>query len=104
MKKHINLFYYFLIPIIGFSQGPRTAKEAFHQMKDNEAIILDVREKWEIQNTGMAVGARWISYFLRFGLRNMNGRFFLKTYEKSKTVLCLFKKWWKSCAGSKKTS
>jgi hypothetical protein len=37
------------IPLLGFSQGPRTAKEAFHQMKDNEAIILDVREKWEIK-------------------------------------------------------
>ncbi|TDJ09410.1 MAG: rhodanese-like domain-containing protein [Deltaproteobacteria bacterium] len=75
----------FLIPVLGFSQGVRIAQEAFHQANDNEAIVLDVREKWEIKNTGMALGARWIPISaIRFKKREW--MVFLKTFDKKKVV------------------
>ena len=75
----------FLFPTLGLSQGPQTAREAYHQAKDNEAIVLDVREKWEIQNTGMAAGAKWIPISaIRFNKREWN--VFLKTFDKKKAV------------------
>ena len=83
--KILILFSLFLFPFLGISQGPRVAKEAYHQMKDNEAIVLDVREKWEIQNTGMAIGARWIPISsIRF--KKPEWKVFLKTFDKAKTV------------------
>ena len=44
MKLSILLF---LLPNIIFSKGSKIAQQAFLQLKDKEAIILDVREKWE---------------------------------------------------------
>ncbi len=83
--KYFLVIAIFLIPVLGFSQGPRTAQEAFHQAKDNEAIVLDVREKWEIKNTGMALGARWIPISaIRF--KKHEWMVFLKTFDKKKVV------------------
>ena len=83
--KNFILTSLFLFPLLGFSQGPRVAREAFHHMKDNEAVILDVREKWEIQNTGIAAGAKWIPISaIRF--RKREWMIFLNTVNKAKII------------------
>ena len=83
MKLLLPFFFIACLPII--HQETNLAKEAFQEVQNHGAILLDVRENSELERDGMAQGAKSIP-ISQIKIEDQDWRNFLKETLKEKPI------------------